>query len=153
MSFDRLVRLVSKDIRPRAVLDEWLRLGVARLDDDDRVWLNTAAFVPGKGFEEKAYYFGRNVHDHLAAAAHNLDGAGAPFLERSVYYDELSPESVRELAGMGETLGMEVLQQVNRRAMELQQRDAGQDRARERMNLGVYFFSASEAPQEESGED
>ena len=33
-SFDALVEGVSTDVRPRAVLDDWLRLGVARLDGD-----------------------------------------------------------------------------------------------------------------------
>ncbi|MBL8630081.1 MAG: hypothetical protein JNM81_10660, partial [Rhodospirillaceae bacterium] len=50
-SFDGLVESVSKDIRPRALLDEWLRLGVARLDVQDRVVLNRAAFIPEKGFD------------------------------------------------------------------------------------------------------
>ena len=35
------------------VLDEWLHLGVARLDERDRVCLNVAAFVPEHGFNEK----------------------------------------------------------------------------------------------------
>ncbi len=33
--FDDLVASVSKDIRARAVLDEWLRLGIAHIDEDD----------------------------------------------------------------------------------------------------------------------
>ncbi len=82
-SFDSLVSGVSKDVRPRAVLDEWLRLGVAHVDDGGRVVLNRLAFVPEKGFEEKAFYFGRNIHDHLAATAHNLLEEGNPTLERS----------------------------------------------------------------------
>lgn len=49
---------MSKDIRARSVLDEWLRLGIAHLDDQDRVRLNAEAFVPARGFEEKAFYFG-----------------------------------------------------------------------------------------------
>jgi hypothetical protein len=140
-SFEQLVVSVSKDIRPRAVLDEWLRLGVAHLDERDRVWLNAAAFIPGKGFDEKAYYFGRNLGDHIAAGAHNLLGAGPPFLERSVYYDGLTAGSVRELAVMAEHVGMEALLAINRRAMELQRQDQGQGELR--MNFGVYFFGAA----------
>ena len=131
---------VSKDIRARAVLDEWLRLGVARVDEQDRVVLVVEAFVPESGFDEKSYFLGRNVHDHLAAAVHNLSGEGPPLLERSVYYAKLSPESVDELAALGERVGMEALQAVNRRALELQERDASRADSNERMNLGVYFF-------------
>jgi hypothetical protein len=141
-SFEGLVRSVSKDIRPRSVLDEWLRLGVARVDEDDYVWLNVGAFVPERGFEEKAYYFGRNVHDHLAAAVHNLLAEGPPFLERSVYYDELSAESVKALGVLAEEMGMKALHAVNRKAIELQAQDVGHPEARERMNFGIYYFTA-----------
>jgi hypothetical protein len=141
LSFEGLVSSVSKDIRSRAVLDEWLRMGVARLDDEERVTLNTGAFVPQKGFDEKAFYFGQNIHDHLAAGVHNLLGGQPPFLERSVYYDELTPESVQELAELAKSLGMEALQTVNRRALELQQQDDGKRNAGMRMNFGTYYFS------------
>ena len=59
LSFEGLVESVSKDMRSRVVLDEWLRLGVARIDEEDRVCLNVEAFIPERGFDEKAYYFGR----------------------------------------------------------------------------------------------
>lgn len=140
--FDELVASVSKDIRSRAVLDEWLRLGIAHIDADDCVRLKTEAFVPESGFDEKAHYFGRNLHDHIATSAHNLIGAGPSMLERSVYYDELTPASVDELSQLAEEKGMEALQAVNRRALALQNRDAGDKAARERMNFGLYFHRA-----------
>ena len=84
VSFEALVAGISKDIRSRAVLDEWLRLGVAYLDANNRVCLNAGAFVPEKGLEEKAFFFGHNLHDHAAAATHNVLGGKPPFLERSV---------------------------------------------------------------------
>ncbi len=139
-AFEQLVESVSKDIRPRSVLDEWLRLGVVELDAEERVRLRVEAFVPERGFEEKAFYFGRNLHDHIAAGAHNLAGEGAPMLERSVYYDELSPDSVRELSELSERRGMEALQAILRRAIALQKRDAGRPDARERVNFGVYLY-------------
>lgn len=141
-SFESLVASVSKDIRARAVLDEWLRLGVAALDADGRVQLEVEAFVPERGFDEKAFYLGRNLHDHLAAAAHNLGGGQPPFLERSVYYDELAPESVRELRELAERAGMEALQTVNRRALTLQAQDTNRGDAQQRVNFGLYCFDA-----------
>ena len=141
--FDELVASVSTDIRPRAVLDEWLRLGIIELDADDRVRLAADAFVPSKGFDEKAHYFGRNLHDHLAAAGHNLGGEGAPLLERSVYYDGLTEGSVAELAALSEKLGMEALQAVNSRALKLQRKDTKRH-GNLRMNFGIYFFRAKQ---------
>ena len=98
--------------------------------------------MPERGFEEKAYYFGRNLHDHIAAAAHNLSGEGPPLLERSVYYAGLTPEAVAELAALSEKAGMDALQSVNRRALELQGEGEGRDDADRRMNFGIYFFRA-----------
>ncbi len=146
LSFDALVASVSKDIRARAVLDEWLRLGVVRLDEDERVVLNVDAFVPAQGFEEKVHYFGQNVHDHLAAAASNVIGGRAPFLERSVHYDTLTPESARELAALAEKAGMQALKTANRRAAQLGDEDAASADARMRITFGVYFFAESMDP-------
>jgi hypothetical protein len=147
-SFEALVASVSKDIRSRAVLDEWLRLGVAHMDEDNCVCLNVDAFVPKQGFEEKAFFFGQNLHDHVAASVHNMLDLGVPFLERSVYYDTLTPASVAELAALSTELGMQALQTVNRRAMELETRDANKETARERMNFGVYFYSEKKLEEE-----
>jgi uncharacterized protein DUF6502 len=142
VSFEGLVESVSKDLRSRVVLDEWLRLGVARVDERDRVCLNVAAFIPERGFDEKAYYFGRNVHDHLAAGAHNLLGERPPFTERSVYYDKLTPAAVDALAQRAKEAGMQALQTVNRHAMELQRQTASDPEATLRMNFGIYFYNA-----------
>jgi Family of unknown function (DUF6502) len=152
LSFESLVEGVSKDIRSRVVLDEWLHLGVARLDERDRVCLNVAAFVPEHGFTEKLFYFGQNVHDHMAAAVHNLSGNSPPLFERSVYYDQLAPDSVEELAKLSSELGMSALQAVNRRAIELERRDADRpDAAKLRMNFGMYYFSSSRQGEQEDG--
>ena len=122
------------------MLDEWLRLDAVHLDEQDRVILNVDAFVPAGGFDEKVFFLGRNLRDHIAAGAHNLRGEGASMPERSVFYDELSEASQRELGELSEQLGMEALREVNRRAMALQERDRGQADARRRMTFGIYFF-------------
>lgn len=142
VSFEALVESISKDIRSRVVLDEWLRLGVAALNERDEVVLNTGAFIPGKGFEEKAFYLAHNLHDHAAAAVHNLLGEGAPRLERSVHYDALSAESIAELNELARRSGMETLQTLNRRAMDLEARDAQlQQQPLQRFTCGIYFYS------------
>lgn len=140
-SFEKLVAGVSKDIRARAVLEEWLRLGVAVLDEEDRVNLVESAFVPAKGMDEKAFYFGKNIADHLAAGAHNLLGGQPPYLDRCVYYDGLRPESVDALRSLTRELAVAALQEVNRRAMDLQQQDADRSEANQRMTFGVYYYS------------
>lgn len=140
-SFENLVTLVSKDIRPRAILDEWLRLGAVSLDQDDRVCLEIDAFIPAKGFDEKAFYLGKNVHDHMAAARSNVQSTEPPFLERSVYYDQLSEASIAELADLSEKEGMALLKKLNKRALQLQKQDIKSKNTGKRMNFGLYYFS------------
>jgi hypothetical protein len=140
-SFEGLVASISKDIRARSLLDEWLRLGVVEVDAQDRVRLRTAAFVPTRGFDEKAFYFGHNLHDHIAAAAHNMQGAGAAFLERSVHYEGLQAASVSKLAERAEAAGMAALQSVYRDAKQHEARDRKVEAAKQRLTFGIYFYS------------
>jgi hypothetical protein len=140
-SFEALVRSVSKDFRARVVLDEWLRQGIATLDEQDRVHLAADAFVSPQGLDEKAFYFGQNIHDHLAATVHNLSGSTPPYLERCVYYDKLTADSVREYERIARTAGMRALHTLNRHAIELQKRDSGKSDAVYRTNFGIYNFS------------
>jgi hypothetical protein len=142
VSFETLVAEVSKDIRSRPVLDEWLRLGVANVDQNDHVHLNVDAFVPRKGFQEKLFYLGSNVRDHLSAAVDNVSGHEPAWLERSVHYNALSAASVDDLAALAEKSGMQALKAVNRKAMELERRDANDAQSKRRINFGIYFYSA-----------
>lgn len=147
LSFETLVGRVNRDIRPRVVLDEWMRLGVVHLDDAGRVCLNVGAFVPTKGFDEMSFYLGHNLHDHAAAAAHNLSGGQPPFMERSVHYDGLSEEAVAHLAEQSQTLGMKALVAVNKAALAMAKRNPASSRQK-RMTFGIYFYSddANAAP-------
>jgi hypothetical protein len=138
------VQSLSKDFRPRVVLDEWLRQGIVTLDLEDKVHLVADAFAQPQGQEEKHFYLAQNVHDHLAATVHNLAGNQPPFMERCVYYDKLSAESTNQLAQYTASVGMRALHSVNKRAAELQKRDLGKPDAQHRMNFGVYHYSEAE---------
>ncbi len=155
-SFEHLVESVSKDIRSRVILDEWLHLNMVFLDHADRVVLNLEALTPTRDFGEKLHFLEANVHDHLAAAVHNLTGGQPPMLERSIFYDQLSAESVQELRAMAGELAMQAMQALNRRALELEREDqqAGRNSDR-RINFGTYFFQgpSKEEPAERMGSD
>jgi Family of unknown function (DUF6502) len=148
LSFEGLVAGVNSDIRSRVVLDEWLRLGVVQLDAERRVRLNTQAFVPTEGFDEKAFYFGHNLHDHAAAAAHNLMGQQPPFMERSVHYTGLDADTIQRLAAQAQTLGMQALLAVNKTALKTIEKAPAQGEPGapagpgQRMTFGVYFYAA-----------
>lgn len=147
-SFDGLVRSVSVDIHPRSVLDEWVRLGVAEIDEEGCISLRSSAFVPSRGFEEKAYYVGRNLRDHVSAALANLNEGESPHLERSVHYSAIAEGDLPELEALARTAGQEALVRVNERARVLAEGVSDKDTAR-RFNFGVYFFD--EVARESSG--
>ena len=141
-SFEELVMSVRKDVRPRSILDEMQRLGVVVVDDNDMVVLQSDSFVPSRGVDEKMYFLGRNVHDHVAASRENVRSDTPPFLERSVYYDQLTPESIEELSVLSRKESTRVLQKLNKHARKLQKRDSKTRDAKERMNFGFYFFNS-----------
>ena len=150
-SFEQLVESVCKqDIRPRVILDEWLNLGIVTLNHDKHVQLITEAFIPRDGLDEKAFFVGHNVADHLSAASQNLLNDSPEFFERCVYYSDLSTESIAELREMVAEQGMETLKILDQRAMELKVRDMGNEGAgqnaqdKQRINIGLYFYHKDE---------
>ena len=136
-----LVTAINKDIRPRAILDEWLRQGLVSIDEEDRVLLQEEAFGPQQGFAEKMHYFGRNLRDHAAAGCHNLLDQGAnPLLDRAVFYDGLSAESLARLQAVCRERGSALLLEINREALALAERDDAQPGAKGRMTFGIYYY-------------
>jgi hypothetical protein len=147
-AFETLVESVTTDVRPRAVLDDLIGHGVVTVDPDDRIHLNTDAFIPRPGGEEQLFYFARNLHDHVAAAVANIGAAGVPrFLDRTVHYDRLTPAQAEALEGYARAAAMRVLLDVNRQALELTESASDTDPAEQRrINFGVYVFDENEPP-------
>jgi len=147
-SFERLVASVTRDVRPRAVLDEWLDRKLVVLDDDDRAVLAEEAYVPRGGDDQQLYYLGRNLHDHIAAAVANVEARSPQFLERAVHYDGLTKELAQQLQQRSRDVAMEALHSLNREA------HAASDEAppgQWRWNFGVYVYSEEVVPPSAAG--
>ena len=144
-SFEALVAAVTRDVRPRAVLDEWLDRGLIATDEAGRVVLQEAAFVPKGGDEQKFYYFGRNLHDHVAAAVANIEGETPRFMERAVHYDGLTAELAASLEARSRDIAGEALAAANRAAHAACEGEAPVSAAAGgdewRWNFGVYVYS------------
>jgi hypothetical protein len=148
-SFEALARRVSRDFHHRAVLDDLVRLGVAR-EEGAAVRLIRDAFIPQPGFAEARQLFAGSAVDHLAAGVHNLSGGpGQRFLEQSVFADGLSEASVRVLHQLANQIWADALQRVVDQAVPLCEQDEGTANP-QRFRLGVFSFSAPEAPQDQS---
>jgi hypothetical protein len=152
-SFEQLVSSITKDVRPRAVLDEWLDRKLVAINGDEEIVLLDTAFVPRGDDERKWHYLGRNLHDHIAAAAENVSGPAPRFLERAVHYDGLSARLAKRLEGRSRELALDALKIANREANRALAKDKGGDY---RWNFGIYIYSdgpddAADADAKEGG--
>jgi hypothetical protein len=145
-SFEALAASASRDVHPRTLLQELIRLGVARREEgggngsSDKVSLCMDAFVPKEGSAEMLQLFADNVGDHLAAAAHNLKASATPMLEQSVFADGLRPESVDALNNLARQIWSNVFHDVVREATALSDQDREQPGADQRIRVGMYFY-------------
>lgn len=142
LCFDALVAGVSRDVRPRAVLDELLRLGVVQEEADGRVRLSAEGFTPRHGFEELSWQMRDNLHDHLAAASMNLD-ENRNFLEQAVYVDRITEASAQRLHRVASQAWRQAFKTVMREAQirfDHDAQNAAEAERTQRARFGVYFF-------------
>lgn len=146
-SFDALASSVSRDVRPRALLDDMLRLGVA-VETEAGIALAADGFAPRRDLADNAALAAANLHDHAAAAVANLDG-GRNFLEQAIYVDQLTADS----AAAVQKAAVQAWKQAFRAVMgEAQVRfDADQAGApaqarTQRARFGVYFYAERDTP-------
>ena len=145
-SFDALVAAVSSDVRPRAVLDELVRLGMAEETAAGEVRLREHGFVPREGFDEMAALMRENLHDHLAAASRNLEGEHN-FLEQAVFVDELTAQSAHDLHVVSARAWRQAFKTVMTEAQARWQHDQAHATAEQRtyrVRFGSYFYAADE---------
>jgi hypothetical protein len=97
-SFETLAQAVTRDVHPRSLLDELLRLKLATLDEAaDTVALLRGGFVPRGDHRRMLGFLSDNVGDHLRAAVENLLADGSRHFEQAVFADGLSADSVQQL--------------------------------------------------------
>lgn len=140
-SFEALVASVSKDVRPRAVLDEMLRLGVVE-ETPEGVSLVAAGLAPRQGFDAMAEALAVNLQDHAAAAVANLHERHN-FLDQAIYVDEITPASAAQLQRMAAEAWQAAFAKLMPAAQALCEadlRDVEPAQRRQRLRFGVYVF-------------
>ena len=150
-SFETLAQEITRDVHPRSLLDELLRLQLATLDEQrDEVHASRHA-VPHGDLERLLGFLGDNVGDHLRAAVDNvLSGTthGRHF-EQAVFADGLSDETMEWFRHRVRELWDATLAGL---VPELERRieaDAGRvPTPRRRLRMGSYTFDESVEPKE-----
>lgn len=150
-SFEALALSSSNDVRPHTLLQEMIRLGIARRvepcedGESDKVGLCADALVPKEGTAEMLQLFSDNVGDHLAAAASNLRGTGAPMLEQSIFAANLRPESTAAMGELARQIWAKAFREIVTEATALSDQDQGKTSADQRMRVGMYFYQGPSA--------
>jgi Family of unknown function (DUF6502) len=100
-SFEALAQTVTRDVHPRSMMDELIRLGIITFDEKlDQVSLIRTDFIPKSDALQMLGLLGDNVGDHFDAAVTNVLQDGSRHLEQAVFADELSAESIEALRPM-----------------------------------------------------
>jgi hypothetical protein len=89
-SFETLAQAITRDVHPRSLLDELLRLQLARLDEQDDCVVAARDAVPRGDTARMLAFLGDNVGDHLHAAVDNVLGGGQRHFEQALFADGLS---------------------------------------------------------------
>ena len=96
-SFESLAQAITRDVHPRSLLDELLRLGLAAHDRErDTVRLLREAFVPHGDGARLVQVLGRNVGAHLESAVDNVLLDDRRHFEQAIFADGLSDASMGE---------------------------------------------------------
>ena len=147
-SFEQLVLSISKDKHPRSFIDDWVNQGIVELglmDEKESVFLTEKGYIPEADFEEKLFFAGKNIGDHVSVVVHNLENREPPMFDRAVYYYELSEASVKELEKLSKEKMMQALIEINQKASQLQQQDSDKETSNQGMHVGAYYYRASES--------
>lgn len=152
VSFETLVRSVSRDVRPRTVLDELQYAGLVTETSNGLLLLQAEAVVGTGTAPDKEAFFAANVGDHLAAATENLLADTPPFFERAVFYNHLPPEAVDAIEAAARKQAQTLLEDLNKRSSDLHRGTKGHDGPRQRYRLGIYFYR-EDAETEEKAQD
>ena len=97
-SFEALAQSITRDVHPRSLLDELIRLDLVTHDENrDLITLTRNSFVPKSDSRLMLNFLGDNVGDHLNAAIANVLHNGNSHLEQAVFADELSTKSIEAL--------------------------------------------------------
>ncbi len=149
ISFISMAENLTNDIHPRALMDECINRGIIKLTEDGMVHLIVESLIPADDLDEKACFFGQNIHHHISAAEHNLNGDEPPFLDRFVWQDGLTEDDVKAIAAAARKAAMNALKQINNQAIQHKEKHYNEaDRPEFRIHFGAFFYSSRNQPED-----
>lgn len=140
-SFESLAQAITRDVHPRSLLDEMLRLKLATLDARGDMVTVAADATPSGDIVNVLAVLGSNVGDHLSAAVENtLHGPQAHF-EQALYATGASLDTIewlhRVVRHQWQAVRGAIVPELERRLIEDQQ---AADPGALRLRVGLYSF-------------
>lgn len=142
-SFEALAQAVTRDVHPRSLLDELVRLGLATHDAKrDTVALTRNTFVPSGDAPRMLAFLGDNVGDHASAAVDNVLGEGRRHFEQAVFADELSAQSLEQVRTAVRAQWQALIDALVPALEKLIEEDRLHERVRDqRLRIGLYSYN------------
>ena len=142
-SFESLAQTVTRDVHPRTLLEELLRLELVELDETgDTVRLLRETFVPGGDEARLLEFLGANVGDHLSAAVANVLSPAPRHLEQALFADELSAVSIERLRPLVAAQWQALVRDLAPQVQQLIDEDRAAGRTPDRrLRVGLYTYA------------
>jgi len=144
-SFEALAASVTKDVHPKSILADMVRLGlVTHNEKNDTVAVVDAIFVPKSDWPQMVGFIGANVGDHLKASVENVLHGGGQHFEQSLLADELSKESLQAAKSMITAQWRDLMTQLGPQLQALMDQDKALKREQsQQLRIGLYTFQSA----------
>jgi hypothetical protein len=148
-SFETLAQAITRDVHPRSLLDELVRLGLARWDEaTDQVRLARETFVASGDSARQLGFLGDNVGDHLRGAVDNvLGGNDRLHFEQALFADGLSLASMDSVRPAVRAQWQQLMATLVPALESRVQQDAQQaEPPQGRLRVGLYTYHEGAQP-------
>lgn len=156
-SFEALAASVTKDVHPKSILADMIRLGlVTHNEKNDTVGVVHDIFVPTRDWPQMVGYMGANVGDHLQACVDNVLHGGNRHFEQSLLADELSEQSLEAAKAMITAQWRDLMTHMGPQLQSLMDQDKALGRAQtQQLRIGLYSYMRAmpEASPGRTGDD
>lgn len=149
-TFEDLLESVSKSVSPRAVLDEWIRLGAVKLNAKGEVVWAKPEFIKGAELD----LITRSMlmtGDRISAAMDTLEHHGDNHFVWSVRGAYLTVADVVRLKAMARKLATQVCNRLNVEVTKLEERGRGTRNGDQRFAFCTHSFHEPMAVLEKTG--
>ena len=138
-TFEDLVAEVTKGIPPKALLDEWLRLGAVRLNSRGEVVYADPEFADGE--EIGSLMRGMIVSsDRLTCSVENKTTGTKKRFVYSVRGSHMSDEDIKKVNALAERLSIQVSEKINVAVIAAEERGRATGKGSNRFSFGVHVL-------------